>query len=83
MPGLLGWGAGPGMGVEAVQANPARPCPGPPRADRALRVEMAPWGWLFPAQVGVLGTVGTSLASPRVALALGTLRRTGLASSWY
>ena len=32
MPGLLGWGAGPGMGVEAAQANPARPCPGPSSA---------------------------------------------------
>ena len=54
-----------------------------PALDRALRVEMEPWGRLFPPQVGILGTAGTSLASPRVTLALGTLRRTGLDSSWY
>ena len=54
-----------------------------PALDRALRVEMEPWGRLVPPQVGILGTAGTSLASPRVTLALGTLRRTGLDSSWY
>lgn len=51
--------------------------------DRALRLGMVLWGRLLPPQVGILGTAGTSLASPRGTLALRTLRRTGLDSSWY
>ena len=73
---------GPGWGWKQHRQTQPGPAPdrhvGPSSAGRDGTV-----GAALPPQVGILGTAGTSLPSPGGTLALRTLRRTGLDSSWY